>query len=83
MEYEQVLTKVIGFFAELPKSRGKTITETTRLSENVLVDSLTMLQVILFLETDFGLSLERSDLDLIDTPASVAHLILARNCGGR
>ena len=81
MDYEQVLDRVIGFLAELPRSQGKTITGSTPLSEDVFVDSLTMLQVILFLETEFGLTLDRSDLDHIDTPASVAELIVGKNSG--
>ena len=38
-----------------------------------------MLQMILFLEEEFGLSLDRSDLDHIETPASVADLVVGKN----
>ena len=78
MTYEEVLERIIGFFAELPGSQGRTVTGSTRLSDGVLIDSLIMLQVILFLETEFGLSLERADLDRIETPDSIARLIVGR-----
>ena len=78
MTYEEVLERIIGFFAELPASQGRTVTGSTRLSDGVLIDSLIMLQVILFLETEFGLSLERADLDRIETPDSIARLIVGK-----
>ena len=81
MEHQQVVERVIGFLAALPRSQGKTITGATPLSDNVLVDSLTMLQMILFLEEEFGLSLDRSDLDHIETPASVADLVVGKAAG--
>lgn len=79
MEHQEVLERVIRFLGELPRSQGKTIDGTTPLSETVLVDSLTMLQVILFLESEFDLRLERGDLDHIDTPAHIADLVVAQN----
>ena len=78
MTYEEVLEKIIEYFAELQRGQGSTITGSTRLSDSVLIDSLTTLRVVLFLETEFGLSLERADLDRIDTPDSIARLIVGR-----
>ena len=43
-----------------------------------VVDSLAVVQVVTFLEENFGLTLERADLDFVDTPGGIVDLVLAK-----
>ena len=43
-----------------------------------VLDSLAVVEVVTFLEERFGLTLERSDLDFIDTPAGIVDLVASK-----
>jgi acyl carrier protein len=76
MEQEEILQRVLRFVAEQFPNEAVELTPTTRISETALIDSLSVLEVVMFLEDEFGLELERADLRSVDTPESITRLIL-------
>lgn len=59
---------------------GSPIERDTALLESVLADSFAFLQAVMFLEEQFGLTIERADMDPhhFDTPETLAALILSK-----
>ncbi len=81
MEKQEILQQVLSGLAERFPTGDTPLTPSTRLSDTVMFDSLTVLEVIMFLEESFGLHLTTSDLDDIETPERIAELI-ERKCSG-
>lgn len=63
---------------------GKVITENTKLIEELGYDSVSLIQLIVDIEDEFGICLSNDDLlaDKLDTPASLYELIekILQNC---
>ena len=83
MENKEILERVLACLNERFPNDGTPLNASTQLSETVLLDSFTVLQVIMSLEEDFGISFDRSDLDYLDTPANIAELIISKQSGGQ
>lgn len=72
-----MLEQVMGFLGEIledPDAPGERVEPDT----SYVLDSLAVIEVVTFLEERFGLSLERSDLDRIETPLGIVDLVLAK-----
>ena len=82
MERGEILERVIAFLSGRFEDRGAKIAETTALGDTVMLDSMATLEVVMFLEEEFGLNLERADLDALATPASITDLILRKQQNG-
>ncbi len=78
VEREQILEKVLAFLAEGSPDDKTAFTASTPLRDGVVIDSLDFVEVIMFLEREFGLSLDPGDLDQLETPAAVTQLIVRK-----
>jgi acyl carrier protein len=75
---EETLEKVLAFLREKFPSVAGGLTASTNLRKSVLLDSLAIMEVVMFLEESFDLSLERADLGQFDTPQAIADLVLRK-----
>jgi len=68
----------------LPGEDPKNLTDDTELKESGILDSLSTLKLVTFLEEQFKVQLEASDLDAgnLSSVASIANLVAAKS-GGR
>lgn len=59
---------------------GQTITDSTELIDSGLLDSLTMMDLLVFVESDFEVRLDFQDIrpDLFKNPATISQLIAER-----
>ena len=59
---------------------GQTITDSTELIYSGLLDSLTMMDLLVFVESDFDVRLDFQDIrpDLFKNPATISQLISER-----
>ncbi|QDT23585.1 acyl carrier protein [Gimesia chilikensis] len=59
---------------------GQTITDSTELIDSGLLDSLTMMDLLVFVESDFEVRLDFQDIrpDLFKNPATISQLISER-----
>ncbi|QDU05609.1 D-alanine--poly(phosphoribitol) ligase subunit 2 [Gimesia chilikensis] len=59
---------------------GQTITDSTELIDSGLLDSLTMMDLLVFVESDFDVRLDFQDIrpDLFKNPATISQLIAER-----
>jgi acyl carrier protein len=76
--YEQaILEHISGVVAE---AGGPAVTRDTRLLEAGLLDSISLVQLVQFLEARFGIRIPDEDVgpELFETPASVAAYVAAR-----
>ena len=78
MEREKILERVIERLSELFPDDGEELSASTPLSETALLDSFAVLEVVMFLETEFDLNLDRSDLDSLDTAGNIVDLIIRK-----
>jgi len=76
MERSDALKKVLAYFHE--NHPDIEIDEATDLENSVFEDSITLVEVITFLEDDFGLSLERKDLGAFETAGGIADLVIRK-----
>ncbi len=79
MEREQILEKVLAFLAEGSPDENTAFSASTPLRDGVVIDSLDFVEVIMFLERDFGLTLDPGDLDHLETPAAITELIVRKH----
>jgi acyl carrier protein len=82
MERQEVLERVLTFLSGLFGDKEAGIAESTRLGDTVMLDSLATMEVVMFLEEQFELSLDRADLDQLTTPAGITDLILRKRQNG-
>ena len=82
MERREILEQVLNFLSGRFEDSGAEIAETTAFGDTVILDSLATLEVVMFLEEEFNLNLERADLDALTTPASITDLILRKQQNG-
>ncbi|MFI4847814.1 MAG: acyl carrier protein [Gimesia chilikensis] len=59
---------------------GQTITDSTELIDSGLLDSLTMMDLLVFVESDFEVRLDFQDIrpDLFKNPATISQLVAER-----
>lgn len=64
---------------------GQTITDNTELIDSGLLDSLTMMDLLVFVESDFEVRLDFQDIrpDLFKNPATISQLISERQAEQR
>lgn len=64
---------------------GQTITDSTELIDSGLLDSLTMMDLLVFVESDFEVRLDFQDIrpDLFKNPATISQLIAERQAEQR
>ena len=75
--------KIVGF---LVSATGQTtIDSDTELQESGIIDSLMMMDLLVFIETELGLRLEFEDItpDVFETPATISRLVQSRIEGQR
>ncbi|MDX8409174.1 MAG: acyl carrier protein [Mariprofundales bacterium] len=80
MNRQRIETSLLTFFGNLYPEHASSLTRATPLLENLMLDSLAVVQATLFLETEFGIALQESDLnaETFDTIESLADLVTAR-----
>lgn len=76
MERQEILQKVLAFLSQKHANDETSFVASTRLSETGLIDSFAVLEVVMFLEENYGLTLSRADLKYIETPETITTLIL-------
>ncbi|MEI8021581.1 MAG: phosphopantetheine-binding protein [Schlesneria sp.] len=78
MNAAEIQQKIVGF---LVSATGQTSIEgDTELQESGIIDSLMMMDLLVFVETELGLRLEFEDItpDAFATPATISRLIESR-----
>ncbi len=81
MNAAEIQQKIVGF---LVSATGQTsIAGDTELQESGIIDSLMMMDLLVFVETELGLRLEFEDItpDVFETPATISRLIESRIAG--
>ncbi len=81
MNAAEIQQKIVGF---LVSATGQTsIDGETELQESGIIDSLMMMDLLVFIETELGIRLEFEDItpDAFETPAAISRLIEARIAG--
>ena len=78
-ERQRILDQVLVFLTEQFAGDDAEFDASTRFSEGNLVTSLEVLEVVMFLEKDFGLTLTHADLQYIETAESITDLILSKS----
>ena len=81
MERGEVVKQVLAFLGDRFGDRREGISADSRLSETMMIDSLATLEIVMFIEEQHGLTLERADLDRLTTPGSIADLIVEKQKG--
>ena len=82
MGRREILEQVLSFLSGRFKEGGTEIVETTAFGDTIILDSLATLEIVMFLEEEFGLNLERADLDSLTTPGGITDLILRKQQNG-
>jgi len=72
---QRALQQVLAFFKEQFPDASADLNASSNLQKTILLDSLATMEVIMFIEEAFGVSLERADLDHFETPQTIADLI--------
>jgi acyl carrier protein len=83
MNAAEIQQKIVGF---LVSATGQTSIEgDTELQESGIIDSLMMMDLLVFVETELGLRLEFEDItpDVFETPKTITRLIESRIAGQR
>ena len=81
MNADEIQSKIVGF---LVSATGQSsIDGDTELQESGIIDSLMMMDLLVFVETEIGLRLEFEDItpDVFETPATISRLIESRIAG--
>ena len=81
MNANEIQSKIVGF---LVSATGQSsIDGDTELQESGIIDSLMMMDLLVFVETEIGLRLEFEDItpDVFETPATISRLIESRIAG--
>jgi acyl carrier protein len=81
MERGEVVEQVLVFLGKRFGEGPEGIAADARLSETMMLDSLATLEIVIFIEEQYGLTLERADLDRLTTPGGIADLILEKQKG--
>ena len=83
MTVEVIQVKVIQFLTTVTGQSA--IDQETDLQASELIDSLTMMDFLVFIETEFGVRLEFEDLtpETFRSPASLSRLIASRMAGSK
>ena len=78
MNVATIQTRLVEFLHSVTGQRA--ISTETDLIESGIADSLTMMDLMVFIETDLQVRLDFSDLvpDVFRTPATIANLLAAR-----
>ena len=82
MDRDEILAQVLEFLQGVLEDEEEGAGGSPRADASYVLDSLAVVEVVTFLEERFGLVLERADLDLIDTPAGIVDLVLAKRAAG-
>ena len=83
MNAAEIEQKIVGF---LVSATGQTtIDGNTELQESGIIDSLMMMDLLVFIETEVGIRLEFEDItpDVFETPATITRLVQSRIEGQR
>jgi acyl carrier protein len=74
----EIVSKVMGFFATMPAQPA--IGPDTALMENGILDSTGLVQLIMFLESTFGIEVADSDVvpETFATPNAIAAFVAAK-----
>jgi len=75
---DEILEQVLDFLGGFLDEDGADV----RPDAGYVLDSLAVVELVTFLEERFGLTLERPDLDFMETPNGVVDLILAKGAAG-
>lgn len=75
MTEDEALERILGFLAEKFPGQAEGVTAGTDLGNSILLDSLSAMEVVMYIEQAFDLDLERGDLDQFTTPENIARMI--------
>ena len=78
MTDRKTLGRVLAFLTAKFPGQGEELTGSTDLRKTILLDSLAVMEVMMFIEQEFHLTLDRRDLDEFGTPQTIADLILRK-----
>lgn len=80
MQQEEILTQIRDFIASEFPMPGVELTHTTNLLEEWFVDSLGIVETVMFLERQFGIEVQRADINGTNfrDVASLAALVQGR-----
>ncbi len=83
MTNDQIRDQIRRFLTTTFPAAGVELTDETDLLEEWFVDSLGIVQTVMFLEQTFGIQLGRADIDAVNfrTVATLAALVEARLAG--
>jgi acyl carrier protein len=75
--YDDVLSRIIPWIQENTPEKGVTVTPTTDIIAENLLDSMDLLRLVSFLEETFGVALDPDQLvpDNFDSPTKIATLV--------
>ncbi len=78
MNAVEIQSKVIAFFVTM--TGLSSIDEETELQDSGIVDSLMMMDLLVFIEAEFGVRLDFEDLtpEVFQTPATISRLVHSR-----
>lgn len=72
--------KILDYFCE--RAEDESVTMDTPLKDSFLIDSIKNLDLVLFLEEEFGIAVTRRDiLHHFETPSSIVALVQSRQNG--
>ena len=78
---DDILKRVLRFLSGKFPDLAAELDAEIDLRKTALLDSLAIMEIVVFLEQDFGLNVERSDLDHFETPRTIADLIHQKQTG--
>ena len=78
MTADEILDRVLAFFTERFPKEARGLTASTDLKQRLLLDSLAIVEVVMFLEASFDLTLDRSDLAAFGSPQAIADLVVRK-----
>lgn len=81
---DQVAERVKAYILEefLPGEDPNELTASTPLRGSGILDSVSTLKLVTFLEEEFGLELEARDVEQLGTLEEIARLVHAKRAGG-
>ena len=80
MTETQITSQLLEYFQARAPDPALVLAPTTKLLEDWFLDSLGILEAVLFLETRFGVAMQRADITAttFESVASLTELIVAR-----
>lgn len=80
MELDQICEHIRAFYLESPPNAGQPLTDTTNLLEDWFLDSMGVIETVVFLENAFEVDIHRADInaDNFCSILALAHFVKAK-----